>query len=303
MCGIFGVFDYLNRGYNLIPVLKELGENSYNRGQDATGLSTINKNGEIEIVKSPFDSFKFDYNQIYQESNIYIGHVRMATCGKPEFNFNNHPFISKNRSFALAHNGILYNHDKIRADLNIDKNKIETDTYLAVQILDKYKSVTLKSMKYLCENIEGDFVFTILNKNKEIFIARKNNPIVIYDFYKMGLLIYASTKEILNNSIDIFIELNKEKKKGRFKSIKINDGEILKIKKNGQIEKEGFNIPIERYGLLNIDDEYTKNTILCEECKDYDCEKCIVFDEMYNAKSQFGGDKYDLSQEMYNYGV
>lgn len=68
-----------------------------------------------------------------------IGHTRNATHGSADKNFNNHPIFGKagTTCFALAHNGVLWND---RASLHLPKTKIETDSYIAVQLIEQQKS-------------------------------------------------------------------------------------------------------------------------------------------------------------------
>ena len=168
MCGIFGVIDYSNNYFELIPLIEALGTNSVIRGNHATGIATI-KNGNLLIKKEPIPSTEFNFKDLYSYSNIYMGHVRLATTGEPKLNFNNHPFISIRRNFSLAHNGVLHYPKEIKKLYDIKPNKIETDTYLAVQLLDRNQKLTLKTIKKMCESVIGEYLFTILDKNGDMY--------------------------------------------------------------------------------------------------------------------------------------
>ena len=67
-----------------------------------------------------------------------MGHTRMATQGNCRKNYNNHPFPGRagGQAFALAHNGVLSNDDILRRKLALPETKIETDSYVAVQLIE-----------------------------------------------------------------------------------------------------------------------------------------------------------------------
>src|SRR3990167_7189239 len=65
-----------------------------------------------------------------------VGHNRLTTSGKQKFNHNNHPFILND--FILVHNGIITNDDELRAEYNLKKGKIETDSYIIIRLIDYF---------------------------------------------------------------------------------------------------------------------------------------------------------------------
>lgn len=292
MCGIFGVLNYSGEKCNLSDVIESLACNSVSRGHDATGISYI-RNNKIEVMKKPVPSYNFNFNSIYKNSDIYMGHVRLATRGVPANNYNNHPFLSIRRKFALAHNGILWNTEDTKIKLGIQDNKIETDTYLAVQILDQYSDINSGTIKKMCESVEGDFLFTILDKKGNIYFARNNNPITIYDFYNIGIIVYASTQDILNNVISEFVELRDEKKRKRYATTILKDGDILKITNTGNYEYGSFE-PFEFDTELYIQDlekrynTYTCDTIPCDICDEDNCNDCTKYD-VFGKIDKYGG--------------
>ena len=65
-----------------------------------------------------------------------MGHTRAATQGSAKDNFNNHPFPGyAGGSFALAHNGVLFNDIFLQRSLPV--TKVKTDSYVAVQLLQQ----------------------------------------------------------------------------------------------------------------------------------------------------------------------
>ncbi|MFW6015879.1 MAG: class II glutamine amidotransferase [bacterium] len=197
MCSIFGI------NIDDIELLEEIGIEGMSRGKDATGIATLN-NGEFEIFKKDVKASNFDWSRIHQGKGFYLGHTRNTTKGDEKDNYNNHPFISENKDFVLAHNGVISNDITLRKQKDLDKTEIETDSYVIVQLIDlvkythKKEKIDIEVVKEVCELLSGSFVLTILTQNK-LYLLRHNNPLHIA--YNGSDLIYASTKEMIQNSL------------------------------------------------------------------------------------------------------
>lgn len=138
-----------------------------------------------------------------EDSNVILGHTRMATQGNKRRNFNNHPFFGNvgGERFALAHNGVIYNDIMLRKELEISSSNIETDSYIAVQVLEKLGELSEKTLAEMSEKVSGSFVFTLLDKRNNSYFVRGDNPLALYHF-KAGFYIYASTNAILNKALN-----------------------------------------------------------------------------------------------------
>lgn len=237
MCALFGIHDYgdrfNSRQKNII--LSVLSAESEIRGTDATGIAYV-KNKKMQIYKRPISAHKMRYN-LPPKVKTVMGHTRMTTQGSEKHNCNNHPFFGrvKNNTFALAHNGILHNDTEIRKTMNLPKTKIETDSYIAVQIIEKENSVSFDSLRKMAETVQGSFVFTVLDKYNNLYFVRGDNPICIYHFADRGFYLYASTEDILQKSLKrLGIDSCYHHK------VEIDSGDILRIDSDGDIEKAKF---------------------------------------------------------------
>ena len=241
MCCLFGLIDYNNTlsVRQKERILKILSKECEARGTDATGIA-YKAGDEMIIYKKPLPAHKMRL-KLKGNPSVIMGHTRMTTQGSEKNNINNHPFYSEKLGFALAHNGVLYNDVTLRKTDKIPVPKIETDSYIAVQLIEKKNTLNFETIKYMAEKVEGSFCFTILNKNNELFIVKGDNPMCIAHF--KGFYIYASTEAILTKAL---------KKLGlkNYKEIKITDGEILKFSTNGKITKGEFDI-FKSYGFYN----------------------------------------------------
>ena len=262
MCAVFGFLDYKSKISNTI--LKKLIQNlsiaAEIRGTDATGISYVN-HGKVVTFKKAKPAHKV---KLYFPKNTrtVIGHTRMTTQGSEKYNYNNHPFEGHcgTETFALAHNGVLYNDAEWKAKYHLPKTPIETDSYVAVQLLEQEKQLYAESIKKMAELVNGSFVFTILRNDNTLFLVKGNNPLTIYHFPKIGIYVYASTKSILDNALQ---QVNLSDK---CCEIDVSEGEILEIASNGKRSKTTFAMQDSIFSPYNWDDLNWYETEEQEEC-------------------------------------
>lgn len=237
MCCLYGILDYkqilTNRQKN--HLLWKLSIACEERGTDATGIA-YNKNGRMEIHKKPLPAHKFR-KRIPEEVNVVMGHTRLTTQGNEKLNYNNHPFkgYCKDTQFALAHNGILQNELLLQKTFDLAATKIETDSYAAVQMIEKNGTFDLKAIQMMAESVEGSFCFTLLDQGDNLYLVKGNNPLTIYHCKSLGFYIYASTEEILQTGLK-----KAGFKKYAYTEVPIAQGDILILKANGEIIRKIF---------------------------------------------------------------
>jgi len=237
MCCLFGILDckqslsakQLNK---MVAVLSKACEA---RGTDATGIA-YNYNDKMCIFKRPLPAHRLRY-RIPDGVHHIMGHTRMTTQGDEKLNYNNHPFLGKaeNTDFALAHNGVLYNDELLKIRERLPETKIETDSYVAVQLIEKKRTLDTASLRYMAEQLEGSFTLTVLCENNNLYFIKGDNPMCIYHFKEKGIYIYASTEEILLKALG-----KMQMKIGKYEKIDITCGDILTIDKFGNRTKSTF---------------------------------------------------------------
>ena len=138
-------------------------------------------------------------------------------------------------SFALAHNGMLCNDKYLRSSLGLPRTKIETDSYIGVQIIEQKKTLDLASLQNMAEQVEGSFCFTVLSQENNLYIVKGDNPLCLYHFPTLGVYVYASTEEILKKALGNAYLTSK-------KPVQINlgCGDILQIGANGNLSHSQF---------------------------------------------------------------
>ena len=241
MCALFGLVDDGNKfsARQKNKIISVLSEECEIRGTDATGIA-YNSNGRLHIFKRAVPAHKMRY-RLPENDDIIMGHTRMTTQGSETFNYNNHPFFgtANGVNFALAHNGVLHNDTLLRKSEKLPETHIRTDSYVAVQLIEKKKSLDFASLKNMAEKVEGSFCFTVLTDRNELYFVKGDNPLALYKFD--GFYIYASTEEILKNTLQ---KLNLSK----YSRVNINCGDILKLDSNGAVEVGHFDFHEAFYG-------------------------------------------------------
>ena len=238
MCCLFGFVDLghkLTRKQRL-QLLSALSTACEARGTDATGIA-FNVDGKQHIFKRPLPAHLMWY-RLPASASIIMGHTRMTTQGSEKHNQNNHPFPGNAGStrFALAHNGVLFNDKALRKKYKLPATNVETDSYVAVQLLEQYGQIHFDSLRLMAEELEGSFTITALTDRDELYFVKGNNPLAIHHYPQYGLYIYASTEEILVEGI-----MKSGLRLGAKEQVRIYTGDILRIDAHGKITRSGFN--------------------------------------------------------------
>ena len=112
MCGIVGVVAERNS----VPILMEGLRRLEYRGYDSAGIAVLENGrvarlrtvGKVKILQEAIDAAPIG-------GHVGIAHTRWATHGVPTTH-NAHPHVSRD-GVAIVHNGIIENHEALRADL------------------------------------------------------------------------------------------------------------------------------------------------------------------------------------------
>lgn len=234
MCSLFGLIDFDKRltSHQKDRILNTLARECEIRGTDATGIA-YNFAGHMQIYKRPLAAHKLNLH-VPRNVHVVMGHTRMTTQGSAAHNQNNHPFAGKTdgKAFALAHNGVLWNDKLLKLTESLPQTSVETDSYVAVQLIEQQKAIDFDSLKTMAEKVEGSFVFTVLDSTNSIWFVVGDNPLAI--FWYEGFLLYASTEKILCNAA------SKLHLSAPVSVQKPEEGDILKIDRTGRVTTGSF---------------------------------------------------------------
>lgn len=260
MCGLFGFSD---PSRCLSPeqarlLTRALAESSMVRGTDATGIA-YNARHWLHIFKRAEPA---SCVPLFPPAGVHaiMGHVRLTTQGNARSNHNNHPFPgmldghreTKGPDFALAHNGVLQNDRDLRLRLHLPETTIETDSYVAVQMLEALGTLDLPTLQEVAEQLEGTFTLTLLDRRDTLYFVRGNNPLYLVEFPHLGLFVYASTAEILRDAVSRLDFLRTR----LYSPIWLEEGEILSLSADGRMEMQPFRVSPLQYGFSMWDWSY-----------------------------------------------
>ena len=142
MCGIVGAVSTRN----IVPILIEGLKRLEYRGYDSCGVA-VHQNGQLRRARSTSRVAELEANVRSDEvqSGTGIAHTRWATHGAPVVH-NAHPHFSAGPGakaasagrIALVHNGIIENHDELRAELKAKGYVFDsqTDTEVICHLVD-----------------------------------------------------------------------------------------------------------------------------------------------------------------------
>ncbi len=182
MCGIVGAVAERNIERVLLDGLKRL---EY-RGYDSAGIAVITFADELLRVraKGKVRELELALNNSMLHGNTGIAHTRWATHGVPSEQ-NAHPLTSADE-IAVVHNGIIENHQQLRAALTKKGYRFtsETDTETIVHLLHHHYSQTqdlLAATNATIAELEGAYALGIISaRHPERLIAvRQGSPLVI----------------------------------------------------------------------------------------------------------------------------
>jgi glucosamine--fructose-6-phosphate aminotransferase (isomerizing) len=182
MCGIVGAIAERN----IVPVLMEGLRRLEYRGYDSAGLAVLNGTQHLRRLRTvgKVQMLQDALAETPAHGNLGIAHTRWATHGVPSER-NAHPHISLD-GLAIVHNGIIENHEELRADLERRGYKFtsETDTeVIAHRIhhhLDTMKDL-FKAVRATVAELEGAYALAVVSEHDpdRIILAREGCPVVI----------------------------------------------------------------------------------------------------------------------------
>lgn len=237
MCCLFGMIDYGHSftGKQRAKVIHALATSAETRGTDASGIA-YNSGGKLHVYKRPVPGHRLPLH-IPNDAAVVMGHTRLTTQGDSKRNYNNHPFQARagKTAFALAHNGVLGNDHRLRQSLRLPRTNIETDSFVAVQIIQQRKTLNFDSLRYMAEKVEGSFSFTALDDHDRLYFVKGDSPLCICHFLDRGLYLYTSTGAILMDALaHIPYPLGKDEQ------VTMDGGELLMIGPGGEQKRSTF---------------------------------------------------------------
>ncbi|MFY8053727.1 MAG: glutamine--fructose-6-phosphate transaminase (isomerizing), partial [Limnohabitans sp.] len=200
MCGIVGAVSTRN----IVPILVQGLQRLEYRGYDSCGVavhsaSLGNKQGGLQRARSTarVSELMAQVETDHIEGGTGIAHTRWATHGAPAVH-NAHPHFShgtgkgagvegaqaKAGRVALVHNGIIENHDELRAALQAKGYEFlsQTDTEVIAHLVDSlYNGDLFEAVKAAVKQLHGAFAIAVFHKDEphRVIGAREGSPLIL----------------------------------------------------------------------------------------------------------------------------
>jgi glutamine---fructose-6-phosphate transaminase (isomerizing) len=181
MCGIVGAAARRD----IVPVLIEGLRRLEYRGYDSCGVAVL-ENGGMELVRTVSRVDDLALKTRGTRGVTGIAHTRWATHGAPATE-NAHPLVSRGE-IAVVHNGIIENHDELRAELQAQGYRFasQTDTEVIAHLVhslregDRQGSL-LDAVRRAAARLKGAYAIAVVSKKDPgtVVGARAGSPLVV----------------------------------------------------------------------------------------------------------------------------
>ena len=180
MCGIVGAAARRDVVGTLIAGLKAL---EY-RGYDSAGIALLTDKG-LERVRTKGKVHELETLHAAQPiaGTTGIAHTRWATHGVPN-TVNAHPMVSRG-NIAVVHNGIIENHDELRAELKTLGFAFasDTDTEVIAHLIEHHQNEgddLLTAVRKTLPRLRGAYAIAVISKREpgRVIGARRGSPMV-----------------------------------------------------------------------------------------------------------------------------
>jgi len=179
MCGIVGAVAQRN----ITPILLEGLKRLEYRGYDSCGVA-LHVDGKLLRARSiaRVADLESQVNATHLAGFTGIAHTRWATHGAPSSD-NAHPHFSRER-IALVHNGIIENHDELRAELKAAGYQFtsQTDTEVIAHLVDHlYGGDLFDTVQQAVKRLTGAFAIAVFCRDEphRVVGARRGSPLVV----------------------------------------------------------------------------------------------------------------------------
>jgi len=183
MCGIVGAVAQRNITPILIEGLKRL---EY-RGYDSCGVA-LHVDGKLQRSRSTsrVADLEKQMDEVGLQGFTGIAHTRWATHGAPA-SHNAHPHFSPsddNARIGLVHNGIIENHDELRAELQglgyVFQSQTDTEV-IAHLVEHMYNGDLFDTVQQAVKRLHGAYAIAVFCREEphRVVAARQGSPLIV----------------------------------------------------------------------------------------------------------------------------
>ncbi len=182
MCGIVGAIA----SRDIVPTLLEGLQRLEYRGYDSAGIAVVDGSTHLQRARTvgKVAELRAALAAHPITGHVGIAHTRWATHGVPSER-NAHPHIS-NDGLAIVHNGIIENHESLRADLTARGYIFtsDTDTEVIAHRIHYHRATSptlLAAVQATVRELQGAFALVVMSEHEphQLVMARLGCPAVI----------------------------------------------------------------------------------------------------------------------------
>jgi glutamine---fructose-6-phosphate transaminase (isomerizing) len=188
MCGIVGAVSIRN----IVPILVQGLQRLEYRGYDSCGVAVVANGLQRARSTSRVAELAEQVAATGLEGTTGIAHTRWATHGAPVVH-NAHPHFSHGAGpdaasrpgrVALVHNGIIENHDELRAILQAKGYvfQSQTDTEVIAHLIESlYEGDLFEAVKVALKQLQGAYAIAVFCKDEphRLIGARAGSPLIL----------------------------------------------------------------------------------------------------------------------------
>lgn len=222
MCGLAGFFGRSKNIDLSFSIITNLLFQSEHRGIDASGFwaSEFGQQGRIFYDKLPLRPREYISCNSWQDLaqldlDLILVHARGASkgVGEPQFNKNNHPFVSEDKMLACIHNGRIHDCEYKLLSKRYDLES-ECDSEIILKIIEdfdhnevSYGTKRILGIKQVFDLLEESQMAVAagerLENSKSLWLFRNSyRPLWIFDLSEsLGQIFFASEKEIWEKTL------------------------------------------------------------------------------------------------------
>ena len=181
MCGIVGLVNGHPVASDLVNALERLEYRGYDSagiavtGPEMCGLTVRKVIGGARQLSAALDG--------NASGHAGIAHTRWATHGAADVS-NAHPHVYD--GVAVVHNGIIENHEHLRAELMADGHRFlsQTDSEVVPHLIARARAGGLapaEALRSACDRLEGAYALAVLFEDEpdHLLVARQGSAIVV----------------------------------------------------------------------------------------------------------------------------
>ncbi|TKX61645.1 glutamine--fructose-6-phosphate transaminase (isomerizing) [Halorubrum sp. ASP1] len=172
--GVAGVGDIVHEGLRNLEY----------RGYDSAGVALVGETSGLTVAKRSGEVDNLTVPDV-PDAALGVGHTRWSTHGPPT-DANAHPHTDCVGDVAVVHNGIVENHEALKAELADHEFTSDTDTEVIPHLIEEELAAErgtddlLDAVRSVEDRLEGSYAICAVREGDDrIVVARRGSPLVL----------------------------------------------------------------------------------------------------------------------------